>query len=76
MKKLALKLTITDRHEGECQTCFDTVIGYDAKFDDGFAAFLCKECLDKQIDHRKDHQDESERPLLREENRVAERRSA
>jgi hypothetical protein len=70
------KLTITDKRDGECQTCFESVIGYDAKFGDGFAAFLCKDCLDKQIDHRKDTEDVSERPLLREETRVAERRTA
>jgi hypothetical protein len=52
------------------------VIGYEAKFSDGFAAFLCKECLDKQIDHRKDMEEASERPLLQEESRVAERRTA
>lgn len=48
-----LKIILSDRRDGECQTCFESVIGYEVKFPDGFSAFLCKDCMDKQIDHRK-----------------------
>ena len=73
--KNGLKLVITDKHEGNCQVCFESVIGYDAKFGSGFAAFLCKDCMDKQIDHRKGLEEVSLRPLLKETDR-AERKSA
>lgn len=69
MKK-GLKLAITGKHQGNCQTCFQTVTGYDAKFGDGFAAFLCNGCMDKQIDHRQDEEEKSTRPLLKEANRA------
>lgn len=70
------KVTITDKREDECQICFAWVFGYDAKFGDGFTAFLCKECLDKQIDRRKQIEEECSRDIFQEENRDAERRTA
>lgn len=63
MKKF--KMTIAGRHEGRCQTCFTDVIGYDAKFADGFSAFLCKECMDKHIDFRIEEIEKADRPMLK-----------
>ncbi|MFN0018072.1 MAG: hypothetical protein ACKVP0_07430 [Pirellulaceae bacterium] len=70
MKRPALKIVITDIHEGICDKCEEPVIGYQAKLEN-FSGLLCGSCLQDKWNRRKEAQEAAERPLLKEETLVA-----